>query len=205
MKWTLVDVRQETDHPYLNYFTLVYDVEKEDGHHTYEYRMASRHKKEDILPLTHKYDRPDGVLIPLYYVDPKTREVSVLLQKQFRPPIGRYVTSVPAGLMDPGDTDAFMTANREAKEEAGAIITDLELLSPAASTSSGLSDETNAVVLARIDHFTACDKEEFEDISPKLYSLEDVAKMLKDPAYFFASNIRLIMLYLLYRFQEKSC
>ncbi len=66
MKWTLKEVIQETNHPFLNYFTLVYDVEKPDGHHTYSYYMASRRSKDELICQTKDISRPDGVVIPLY-------------------------------------------------------------------------------------------------------------------------------------------
>ena len=92
-------------------------------------------------------------------------------------------------------------AKREALEEAGAIITDLEVLAPNGTTSSGLSDETNAVVLGRIVSFKEKNLEAFEDIDSRLYSLDEVKEMLKDDQYLFALNVRLILLYLLERFK----
>lgn len=44
----------------------------------------------------------------------------VLLQKQFRPPLGKVVIEVPAGLIDEGET-AEEAAVRELKEETGYI------------------------------------------------------------------------------------
>ena len=166
----------------------------------YEYFMATRHDKDHILPLTKDYSRPDGVTIPLYYVDEEGK-ISILLTSQFRPAVGRRVTSIPAGLLDEDDTDILEAAKREALEEAGAIITDLEVLAPNGTTSSGLSDETNAVVLGRIVSFKEKNLEAFEDIDSRLYGLDEVKEMLKDDKYFFALNVRLMLLYLLERFK----
>lgn len=201
MKWKVKKVNQETDHKFLNFVTLTYDVTKNDGeHYDYNYFMATRHKDGQVLPLTQDYDRPDGVTIPLYHVDEEGK-VSVLLTSQFRPAIGRRVTSVPAGLMDPDDKDILEVAKREALEEAGAIIDDLEILAPTGSTSSGLSDETNAMVLGRIVSFKEKSLEDFEDIESRLYSLDEVKSMLHDDKYFFALNVRLTLLYLIERFK----
>ena len=202
MKWKLESVTQETSHPFLNYFTLHYEVDKEGKKKEYSYFLASRHKKEELLPETHNISRPDGVTIPLYYVDEKGRYF-ILLTKQFRPAVGSYVYSVPAGLIDPGDKDILEVAKREAKEEVGAIIGDLEVLSKSGTTSSGLSDETNAIVLARILSFSEKNLEEFEDISAKLYSFEEAQKMLDDDKYFFSNTARLIILLLLERFKNR--
>lgn len=202
MKWTLKEVIQETEHKFLNYYTLVYDVEKEDGRHRYEYYMTSRRSKEELLPVIRKYDRPDGVMIPLYYIDEKG-ELYFLLTTQFRPALGRHVTSVPAGLMEKTDEDILEVARREAAEEAGAEITDLEIIARTGSTASGFSDETNGIVLARIQKFKDRNLEEFEDIRTNLYTASQVRDMLKDDHYFFALEVRTLLLYLMLRFERK--
>ena len=201
MEWNVKKVTQETSHSFLNFVTVTYDVTKVDGsHYDYDYFMATRHKKESILPVTKDYSRPDGVTILLYHIDEKGNK-SILLTSQFRPAVGRRVTSIPAGLLDEDDTDILEAAKREALEEAGAIITDLEVLAPNGTTSSGLSDETNAVVLGRIVSFKEKNLEAFEDIDSRLYGLDEVKEMLKDDKYFFALNVRLMLLYLLERFK----
>lgn len=203
MKWHLKSVTQETSHPFLNYFTLHYEVDKEGEKKEYSYFVASRHKKEKLLPETHEISRPDGVTIPLYYIDEKGHRF-LLLTKQFRPAAGSYVYSVPAGLMDPNDKDILEVAKREAKEEVGAVIGDLEILSKSGTTSSGLSDETNAIVLGRILSFSEKNLEEFEDISAKLYSFQEARRMLDDDSYFFSNTARLIVLLLLERFKNRQ-
>lgn len=199
MKWTLKDIRQETNHKFLNFFTLLYEVEDEKGKRNYEYFMASRRNKENLYALS-KSTRPDGVLIPCYYID-KDNKISIILTKQFRPAVNSYVTSIPAGLLDE-DEDIFLAATREAKEEAGVDITDLELLCPPSFSSTGLADESNAIVLGRITSFSDNHLEEFEDISFKLVKLKDVEEMLDDPNYSVPTNIRLIIKYLLLRFKN---
>jgi ADP-ribose pyrophosphatase len=198
MKWTLVDVKQETDHPFLNYFTLTYDVEKEDGHHKYSYYMASRRSKDQLVAVCKVYDKPDGVLIPLYLKDPRNGKLSLVVTSQFRPPLNTYVSSFPAGLID-GNEDIRVAAVREAKEEVGADIDNLEILSPAAPTSSGLSDEMNGVVLAHVSGFEGRNLEEFEDIGFKLVPMAEMEKF--EETHFVALQIRMIVKYLLERFK----
>lgn len=199
MKWTLKDIKQETNHKFLNFFTLIYEVEDEKGKRNYEYFMASRRAKEDLFAISKSF-RPDGVLIPCYYID-SSNEVSIILTRQFRPAVNTYVTSIPAGLLDINE-DIFSAAIREAKEEVGVDITDLELLCPPSFSSTGLADESNAVVLGRITSFKDSHLEEFEDISHQLVKLKDVEKMLNNNTYIIPTNIRLIIKYLLLRFKN---
>jgi len=198
MKWILKAITKETDHPFLNSYVLHYSIEKDGQTRPYEYYLASRHDKDELIAKTHLYQRPDGVIMALY--EQKEDGIRVLMTNQFRPAIGAYLTSMPAGLLDAEDGDLFIAAKREAKEESGAEITDLELLAPASPTSSGLSDELDAVVLGRIVGFGETHLEASEDISARLYTLEEIKAMMNDKAYFIPLLVRMILLYLLERF-----
>jgi len=204
MKWTLKKVIKETNHPFLNYYTLKYDVEKEDGkHYDYDYYMVSRRDLEHLLPKTHAYRRPDAVMFPLYKVD-ENNKIQILFTRQFRPAMGTYLMSFPAGLMDPEDKTIEDTMRREAKEEAGAIIDDIEILSYPAPTSSGFSDEINALGMARIVSLGNQHLEEFEDISRRLIPLGEVPEMMKHPeTYYFPCNVTLFLLYFLERYKGR--
>ncbi len=201
MEWKLIDIKQETNHKFLNFFTLIYEIkDKNNEIKKYEYFMASRHNKDELYALN-KSKRPDGVLIPCYYVNPNNKEISLLITTQFRPPLNSYVTSICAGLLDEGD-DLLSAAKREALEEGGVIIDNLEILAKSAPTSSGLSDERDAVVLGEIVGFASNHLEEFEDISTKLIPLKELEAMLDDDRYLFALSVRLIIKYLIMRFKQ---
>ena len=65
----------------------------------------------------------DGVGVVAILNDPKSSAgPSLLLQKQFRPPIDKVTIEVPSGLVDEGE-DAGTSALRELKEETGYIAT----------------------------------------------------------------------------------
>lgn len=201
MKWKLKEVEKETDHPFLNYYTLHYEIEENGESKDYSYFISSRKEPHELRPVTHSYSIPDGVYIALYYEDPITKEISIMLTRQYRPAMGTYITSMPAGLFDEGESDIFEVAKREALEEGGVFAEDFEILSPSAPTSSGLSDEMNATVLGRIVGFDKQHLEAEEDITCGLYPLKEVEKMLNDPQYLFAMNGRLVILYLIARFK----
>ena len=194
MEWKLIDVKKETDHPFLNYFTLTYDVLKKDGHHKYNYYMASRKEKDSLRPVTNEYKNPDGVIIPTLYKNPDDNKLYFVFNCQFRPAINTRVYSVPAGLVDNNDS-IEETAIREVQEEAGAHVIKTKILSKACPTSSGLSDEFNAVVLTLVDKFTKQNLEEFEEITTSLVPVEEARDFIDD--HFFAFQAKFLILYII--------
>ena len=197
MDWKLIDIKQETDHRFLNFFTLHFEITKNGVSHPYEYFLASRHDKEHLLAKTKNYQRPDGVVMGLYRV--RDGKVEVLLTSQYRPPIGAYLTSFSAGLLEEGD-DIVSAAKREAAEEAGVIIDCVEVLCPPSPTSSGLSDEMVALVFGEITGYTEKRLEDNEDITSSFVPLEEIPSILTDPNRIVPLNVRLMLLLMLERF-----
>lgn len=84
-------------------------------------------------------------------------EPRLLLTREYRYPAGRFLLSPPAGLIDPADLEeeqpALSTALREIQEETGisARPVRLELVSPLLFSTPGMTDESNALVLAVYD------------------------------------------------------
>ncbi len=201
MKWKVSSVEKETEHRFLNFYTIHYKVYKDGEEKDYTYFVASRNEEEkDLRIYRGEYDRPDAVLIGCYKII--DGELYLLLEKQFRPALNCEVISFPAGLMDKEDKDIKETAKREVKEETGYDVSEIELLLPPSPTSEGLSDECNAVVIAKLETKGKEDKEEFEDIDPLLCSSSKVKEMLQDKNCLFSNSARLLILYLLERFRK---
>ena len=196
MKWILKDITQETNHRFLNFFTLHYEVAGKP----YDYFMVSRKSKEELRAL-HKDDKqlPDGVIILLYKMD--NGEPRFALTQEFRPPYNRYFTSVPAGLVEKGE-DVLVAAKREAKEEVGVDVDHLRLLLPPSSTSEGMSDEMNCVVIGEIVSLGEKQPDGNEDISLILANKEEVRRMLDDPNRIFPLPGRLCLELLLANFDN---
>ncbi len=201
MEWKLEEVKQETHNRFLNYFVLRYLVNKNGSNKEHIYFTASRKSQENLRSLTHDYTHPDGVIIGIYRFN--EGKLEILLTKQFREPIGSYVFSIPAGLVD-NDEDLFETAKREASEEAGiASLKNMEILTPFSPTSSGLSDESNAFVMAEAEYQSSSALEEFEDISTKFVPIEKCLEMFKNPKYIIPLHARMWILYMSERFKAK--
>lgn len=109
----------------------------------------------DVVSRTTKQsrDKADAVVIIPLLRRKGSSKVETLLVDQYRPPVGRLVTSFPAGLIDkdesPGDA-----ALRELREETG-YVGDMHnvvpLMSPELGMSPGMSDASAHCVLVNVD------------------------------------------------------
>jgi len=110
-------------------------------------------------------------------------EDCIILVKQFRPPVGGYEISFPAGLIDPGET-AEETAPRELLEETGYVGTLLNVGFPCAS-SGGLTGEMLYPVRMQVDmndernQVPHTDFKDGEDISTILVPMKILKEYLK--------------------------
>lgn len=194
MNWKLASIQKDTEHRFLNLYTLHYEVNGKP----YSYFVASRHENmADLRANNKEYRRSDGVLIVAYREGKEEKEI--LLVKVFRPALNAKCLEFPAGLLDIEDSDELEAAKREAKEETGVTLSHLELLMPSSPTSSGLSDEEVAVVMGEVTSQGEKSLEEFEDIDGGFYPLSKVKELLEDKDALIAANVRLICLLLLER------
>ena len=202
MKWDFVSADKETEHRFLNFYTLHYSVTKYDGtKKDYSYFLASRNESVEELRIPKQdFMRADAVLIGAYLI--KGGKLFLLLEKQHRPALHHDVYSFPAGLVDKDDSSIEDAARRELREETGYEMENIKVIVPPSPTSEGLSDECNAVVTASLLSKGKEDKEEFEDIQAKLYSKEEIHALLEDKSVIFSNPARLLILLLLEKFKD---
>ncbi|MGO1950334.1 MAG: NUDIX domain-containing protein [Mycobacteriaceae bacterium] len=79
------------------------------------------------------------------------RDGHVMLVRQYRRPVGRYLWELPAGLLDMAGEDVLSTARRELAEEAGLGADSWHLLGDVC-TSPGISEEMCRIFLAEEVH-----------------------------------------------------
>lgn len=138
---------------FLNLFDLAYA----EGKHYFE---ATRRKKDDIVAVKPDKDFkeliPDAVTIAVI-VCQKGEEPRLLLSYEYRYPIGQFLISPVAGLIDEEDkklSNPLVTAAiREIKEETGLTVKDSDevfVINPCAFASPGMTDESNAFLCAKI-------------------------------------------------------
>lgn len=139
-------------------YLSVYDLQYEEGRHYYD---ATRRRREDICAVKTLEEfqamTPDAVSCFVIIERPQA-EPLLLLNREFRFPAGQVLLSVPAGLIDERDREdgnaqeaCLRAAAREIKEETGLEIGEkdsLHIVSPAVFSTPGMTDESNALVLA---------------------------------------------------------
>lgn len=143
------NVKELFGSPYIR----VTDLQYAPGKHYYN---ATRRKPGDLAAV--KTDEefqamlPDAVSCIVILAAPGEEE-KLLLSYEFRYPAGRFLLSVPAGLIDSGDKDAqnpiVTTAVREIQEETGLLVRETDqvtVVNPLLFSTPGMTDESNALV-----------------------------------------------------------
>ena len=142
---------------YESRFLCCYDLKPAEGRHYYE---ASRREMNDLV--VKKSDEeframlPDAVTIAVVLHLPGN-ETRLLMSYEYRYPVGQFLLSPVAGLLDPEDRQSdnplVNAAVREIKEEAGLTVKETDrvyVLNPCAFSTPGMTDESNAFLCAEI-------------------------------------------------------
>lgn len=136
-------------------FIRVMDLQYAPGKH---YLDATRRKPEDLVAT--KTDEDFRAMLPdavscVVILELPGEEPRLLLSHEFRYPAGRYLLSVPAGLIDDRDRTeedpVLATAVREIREETGLEVTkedSINIINPLLFSTPGMTDESNALVCA---------------------------------------------------------
>ncbi|MBR5179453.1 MAG: NUDIX hydrolase [Lachnospiraceae bacterium] len=138
-------------------YLKLYDLRYSQGKH---YFSASRCNTENLVAIKSddefKAMLPDAVTIAVVLHLPK-QNPKLLLSYEYRYPVGRFLLSPIAGLLDPEDREdenpLCSAAVREIYEETGIKVakTDkITVLNPCAYSTPGMTDESNAFLCADI-------------------------------------------------------
>ncbi len=142
---------------YESRFLKCYDIRYAEGKHYYE---ASRREKNDLV--AKKSDSefqqmlPDAVTVAVVLHLPGN-DTRLLMSYEYRYPIGQYLLSPVAGLLDPEDRQnanpLVNAAIREIREESGLTVREQDhiyVLNPCTFCTPGITDESNAFLCAEL-------------------------------------------------------
>lgn len=158
----LIIKREQVDTLLDKKFVRVFDLQYEEGKHYFD---ATRRAVDDLVAIKSEEEfksmLPDAVSC-VVIIKQEEKAPLLLLSQEYRYPAGRFLLSVPAGLIDPADVEMakktkdtkaaiLATAVREIKEETGLDITqddELYIINPFLFSTPGMTDESNALVCA---------------------------------------------------------
>ena len=86
--------------------------------------------------------------VSVFAIMPKAK--TIVLVRQFRPPVGKYCIECPAGIIEEGES-VLESAKRELLEETGYVVDKVVETGVAAENSSGLTGELTTPIVALID------------------------------------------------------
>ena len=141
------------DSPYVR----VFDLQYAPGKHYYD---ATRRTLEELTAV--KSDREFQEMLPdavscIVILEMPEDEPRLLLSYEYRYPAGRFLLSVPAGLIDEKDkkeeNPILSAAIREIREETGLEVREgdcVTIVNPLLFSSPGMTDESNALVCVRL-------------------------------------------------------
>lgn len=138
-------------------FMRLFDLQYEPGRHYFE---ATRRSPEELMATKSEEEckaaLPDAVSC-FVILDIPGEEPRLLLSYEFRYPVGQFLISPPAGLMDPEDRfekePVLACAAREIREETGLTVKEgdrLFVVNPLCFSTPGMTDESNALACAVI-------------------------------------------------------
>ena len=150
-------IKENVDTLYETKFLKLYDCRYLEGKH---YFCSSRRNTEDLVAIksdeNFKTMLPDAVTIAVVLHLPNEKP-KLLLSYEYRYPVGRFLLSPIAGLLDPEDSECDdplrSGAVREIFEETGIKVSEndkITILNPCAFSTPGMTDESNAFLSADI-------------------------------------------------------
>lgn len=160
-------MKERISTPFLNFYTLRY--ENRTGREK-EYHMVSKQKIQSVEELS---GATNGVAMIVTVGD------KLLLLREFRMAVNQFIYNLPAGMLEEGES-VEDCARRELLEETGLFVKEIKEILPASYGAVDVSNAKAAVIFLEAsgeisDEFLTED----EEITPGLYTREEVEKMLQ--------------------------
>ena len=186
----LKNIEKQTDNKFLNMYNLKYHNDKTGK--DFNYFVASRNDEDTLVAKTGDHSKANAVMmIPMFEND------DLVLIKQFRPAINDYIYEFPAGLVDENES-AEDAIKRELFEETGLNITDCSRIVKPSYTSVGMSDESLAIYLCKVEGEISTEhKEENEDIEVIIVKMDDAKKFIEENNVAIKASLAMSFLYVI--------
>ncbi len=163
-------------------FIGLYDVEYLDKNNEQKKWIVASRKKKEVLEkiyLNNEKDKIDAVIICAYHKQSK----KIVIIKEFRVPINKYIYELPAGLVDSDDDNFETSVKRELKEETGLDVVEIkeDLSCNQIYLSPGMTDESAAFVYCICEGEISKEYlEDEEDIEAILVSQDESKDIIKN-------------------------
>jgi len=181
-----IKVDKITDLDFPNMYQITY---KKNGKYS-TYNVASRRNLVDLE--CNSKGKVDAVRIVPYII--QDGNIQVVLIKEFRSAINKYIYSVPAGLVD-GDEQCETSAIRELKEEIGAKVVSIVRTEKGSYSSAGMTDEKIECFEAEVELAYQQELEETEDITIQVVPLEEIIEFIDKNDFCIQSALMLKAFY----------
>lgn len=156
---------------HINSYTLTYE-NREGG--TKKYEMVSR--RNDIKTLKDLQSQQVDAVVVLAMNRTKDK---ILLEKEFRLPVGDYIYNFPAGMIEENEC-AFEAAKRELFEETGLVMTKCIAMMPPAYGLAAITNELTQFIICIADGEIGGNPDVNEEIEANWYSKDEVLKLLRN-------------------------
>ena len=162
-------------------FITRYDVEYEtnDGQKKI-YEIISRDKN---LKTLEDLNNPSADSVILILTDRANEKI--LLCREYRMAMGRWIYNFPAGLIDEGE-DVAQAAARELKEETGLDLVEVEDIQDFSYSAIGFSNERNVCLFGKAAGTITESDSSLEEIEAGWYTRSEIRELLKKE--FFAAR-----------------
>ena len=157
MKDEILITREKVVTVFESPYVRVFDLQYAPGKHYYN---AARRTLEELTAV--KSDSEFQEMLPdavscIVILEMPGEEPRLLLSYEYRYPAGRFLLSVPAGLIDEKDkkeeNPILFAAIREIREETGLKVREgdcVSIVNPLLFSTPGMTDESNALVCVRL-------------------------------------------------------
>jgi ADP-ribose pyrophosphatase len=130
----IAKVEKLTNEKWINLFATNYEYKGHQGRWVFASRRPEPYKSSAAGDAV--------IIVPILRVGGQPPRL--VLEKEFRVPVGDYVIGLPAGLLEPGESIED-TVRRELLEETGLEVTTFKRVTQPLLSSSGLTDEAAAM------------------------------------------------------------